>query len=162
MENLWLAYLQGGKILGAVPCPHPRSLPLGGESGGAGKKKDRAPGPAPPSSPATALGSLKSQALPSGRIKPLYRVPTKNLVKKIDTRLKLRHEREHLTHHHHWEKQDLLRISALDQARRWINTKGGNGGMRFAFPPYALRAEFKRWLHLYNYRISLFSLPALI
>jgi hypothetical protein len=36
-------------------------------------------------------------------------------LKKLDTGQKLRHEKEHLTNYHHWKKQVLLRIPALDQ-----------------------------------------------
>lgn len=36
-------------------------------------------------------------------------------LKELDTGQKLRHERKHLTHHHHWKKQLLLRIPAIYQ-----------------------------------------------
>ena len=46
---------------------------------------------------------------------PVLRVDenTRLYLKELDTGQKLRHEKEHLTHHHHWKKQVLLRIPAL-------------------------------------------------
>ena len=57
--------------MGALP-PHPRSLALVGNREGQEKRRAELKSPAPPSSPAPALGLLSSRALSSGRTKTLY------------------------------------------------------------------------------------------
>jgi hypothetical protein len=42
----------------------------------------------------------------------VFILPEDRALKELDTGQKLRHEKEHVTHHHHWKKQVLLRIPA--------------------------------------------------
>jgi hypothetical protein len=87
--------------------------PVDRYTGEAGKKRQGEVHCLPVWPPAAALRLLSSRALPSGRINHYTRFPQGIYHKELDTRKKLRHEREHLTHHHYWKKQDLLRTAAL-------------------------------------------------
>jgi hypothetical protein len=91
--------------VGALP-PHPRSLALTGNQ--EGQKKRAEPKALPLRHPRRGARVALQQS-------PILRAHENTILylKKLDTEQKLRHEKEHLTHHHHWKKQVLLRITAL-------------------------------------------------
>jgi len=98
--------------VGALP-PHPRSLPLKGNLEGQEKERQSTQ-PCPSVIPRRGARVALQQSLILRADEPT--IPGSNkesILKKLDTRKKLRHKRKHLTHHHYWKKRHLLRITAL-------------------------------------------------